>query len=119
MTQYAVLIYAADSAHRPGRTAQDTEAYDRHARQLNESGVMAAAFALEPAATATSIRGDVVTDGPFIEAKEIVAGFYVIDAPDLDAALKIAAGNPAVHEGGGVEVRPVAGGFVRPPAGPA
>jgi hypothetical protein len=59
----------------------------------------------------------VVTDGPFVDAKEVIAGFYVIDAPDLDAALRIAGRNPAVQLGGGVEVRPVAGGFVRPPAG--
>jgi hypothetical protein len=57
----------------------------------------------------------VVTDGPFVDAKEVVAGFYVIDAPDLDAALRIAGRNPAAQRGGGgVEVRPVAGGFVRP-----
>jgi hypothetical protein len=75
---------------------------------------MVAAFALHPKAMATSIRGDVMTDGPFVEAKEVVAGFCVVDAPDLDAALEIAARNPATRLGGGVEVRPVAGGFVRP-----
>jgi hypothetical protein len=41
------------------------------------------------------VRGDVVTDGPFIEAKEVVAGFYVLEAPDLDVALRIAKLNPA------------------------
>jgi hypothetical protein len=56
-----------------------------------------------------------MSDGPFVEAKEVVAGFFVIDAPDLDAALEIARTNPAIQLGGGVEVRPVAGGFVRPP----
>lgn len=114
MAQYAILIYADDSAHSPDPTRDELEAHDRHARELEESGAMVAAFALEPRATATSIRGDVVTDGPFVEAKEVVAGFYVVDAPDLDAALAIAAKNPATQIGGGVEVRPVAGGFVRP-----
>ncbi|MET0424018.1 MAG: YciI family protein [Actinoplanes sp.] len=109
MAQYAVLIYAAGGP-------EDLPAHDRHAAELQESGRLAAAFALEPAATATSIRGDVVTDGPFLEAKEVIAGFYVLDAPDLDVALRLAAGNPAVQQGGGVEVRPIAGGFVRPPA---
>jgi hypothetical protein len=56
-----------------------------------------------------------MTDGPFVDTKEVVAGFYVIDAPDLDAALELAAKNPATQLGGGVEVRPVAGGYVRPP----
>jgi hypothetical protein len=116
MTQYAVLIYGADSAHGPDATGEDLAAHDRYARELVDSGTMVAAFALEPIATATSLRDDLVTDGPFVEAKEIIAGFYVIDAPDLDAALKIAGRNPALRQGGGVEVRPVAGGFVVPPA---
>ena len=117
MAQYAVLIYAADSAHGADTPPEDRAVHDRYAEDLQASGALAAAFALEPVATATSIRGDdVVTDGPFVDAKEVVAGFYVIDAPDLDAALKIAGNCPAVHQGGGVEVRPVAGGFVRSPA---
>jgi hypothetical protein len=74
---------------------------------------MVAAFALQPVATATSIRGDVVTDGPFVDAKEVIAGFYVIEAPDLDAALAVARRNPATQQGGGVEVRPVDSFFVR------
>ena len=45
---------------------------------------------------------------------QVIAGFFVIDAPDLDAALAIAGRNPAVRQGGGVEVRPLTGGFVRP-----
>lgn len=114
MAQYAVLIYAGDSAHSAEATPEDLAVHDRYAQELTDSGAMAVAFALEPVATATSIRGDVVTDGPFVDAKEVVAGFYVIDAPDLDAALAIAGRNPGVQQGGGVEVRPVAGGFVRP-----
>jgi hypothetical protein len=116
MAQYAVLIYAGDSAHGSDATPEDLAAHNRYAQELQDAGCMAAAFALEPIATATTIRGDVVTDGPFVDAKEVVAGFYVIDAPDLDAALRIAGRNPATQQGGGVEVRPVAGGFVRSPA---
>jgi len=116
MAQYAVLIYAGDSAHGEQADPAELQAHDRHAQQMQEAGVLAAAFALEPVASATSIRADVVTDGPFVDAKEVIAGFYVIDAPDLDAALRIAGGNPVISQGGGVEVRPVAGGFVRPPA---
>ena len=62
---------------------------------------------------ATSIRGDTITDGPFVDSKEVVAGFYVLEAPDLDAALAIARRNPVVHDGGGVEVRPIADSFVK------
>ena len=114
MAQYAILIYADDSAHSAEATPEELEIHDRHGRELEESGALVAAFALQPRAMATSIRGDVMTDGPFVEAKEVVAGFCVIEAPDLDAALELAAKNPATQLGGGVEVRPVAGGFVRP-----
>ena len=78
---------------------------------------MVAAFALEPATTATSLRGDLVTDGPFIETKEVVVGVYVIEAPHLDAALELVRDNPILRGGGGIEVRPVAGSEVHPPAG--
>jgi hypothetical protein len=78
---------------------------------------MVAAFALEPEGTAKSLRRGTVTDGPFIETKEVIAGFYVVDAPDLDAALAIARQNPVLRQGGGLEVRPVAGSYL--PGGPA
>ncbi|WP_231929880.1 YciI family protein [Micromonospora inositola] len=94
-------MYATDSAHSADGTPEELEVHDRPATELEESGCMAAAFALQPIATATSIRGDVVTDGPFLDAKEVVAGFYVIEAPDLDGALKIARRNPAAQLGGG------------------
>jgi hypothetical protein len=60
--------------------------------------------ALQPSATASTVRGDaLVTDGPFADTKEALGGFYVIDAPDLDVALRLAKLCPA----GNVEVRPV------------
>jgi hypothetical protein len=112
MAQYAILIYATDSAHSADATPEELELHNRHAQEIEKSGSMVAAFALQPIDTATSIRGDVVTDGPFLDAKEVVAGVYVIEAPDLDAALAIARTNPATQQGGGVEVRPVHSGFV-------
>ncbi|MGH3213442.1 MAG: YciI family protein [Trebonia sp.] len=114
MAQYAILIYAHDSAHALDATPQDTESCDEHSDDLAASGSMLAAYALTPRDMATSIRGDIVTDGPFVDAKEVVAGFYVIEAPDLDAAIAIARTNPVVRDGGGVEIRPVhGGGFVQ------
>jgi hypothetical protein len=50
-----------------------------------------------------------------VEGKEVVAGFYIIEAPDLDAALATAGRNPVTRQCGGVEVRPVAGSFMREP----
>jgi hypothetical protein len=77
---------------------------------LRESGRMIAAEALEPVRTATTVRlrgGKVsITDGPFAETKEQLAGFYLVEAADLDEALRIAATIPAARVGS-VEVRPV------------
>ncbi len=116
MAQYAVLIYAADSAHAPDATPEDTETCDEHSDELQATGAMLAAYALTPRELATSIRDDTITDGPFVDSKEIVAGFYVLEAPDLDAALAMARLNPVVREGGGVEVRPIHSSYLKPGA---
>ena len=74
------------------------------------SGVLVAAEALEPIETATTLRmrnGKLsVTDGPFAETKEQLAGFYLIEARDLNEAIQVAAKIPPAREGS-VEVRPV------------
>lgn len=113
MPQYAILIYAHDSAHAPDATPEDIAPCDEHSDELQQDESMLVAYALTPRDMATSVRRDAITDGPFIDSKEIVAGFYVIEAPDLDAALAIAATNPVVRDGGGVEVRPVHSSFVK------
>ncbi len=63
---------------------------------------------LHPAETATSVRGTLVTDGPFADTKEVLGGFCLVEADNLDEALELAARVPAVRLGGTVEVRPVA-----------
>ncbi|TMR90314.1 YciI family protein [Nonomuraea basaltis] len=114
MAQYAILLYAKTPADADDLTPEQREAHHQHGQDVPAlGGTMLAAFALQPSTTATSIRGDVVTDGPFLDAKEVVAGVYVIEAPDLDVALDIARRNPITQLGGGVEVRPVASGFVQ------
>jgi hypothetical protein len=115
MAQYAILIYTQDSAHAPDAIPDDLEPCDRHSDDLVASGAMIMAYALTPRDMATSVRADAITDGPFIDSKEVVAGFYVIEAPDLDAALAIARTNPVVRDGGGVEVRPVHSAWTRQP----
>ena len=113
MAQYAIFLF--DTAGAADPAPEELQAHERHAEELIESGAMVAAFAMDSADTATTIRGDVVSDGPFIDAKEVVAGFYVIEAPDLDAALELAGQNPIVRSGhGGVEVRPVVGSMIPP-----
>ena len=82
------------------------EAHNRFAQQVGEKGgKIVAGNALQPTTTATTIRGDVVTDGPFAETKEALGGYYLIEARDLDHALDIAKLCPAPF--GGVEVRPI------------
>lgn len=112
LPQCAVLIFtpATPDTEQPGPAEGDV--HGAYANELIESGAMVAAFALHPAASATSIRRDGQSDGPFFDAPEVVAGFYVIEASDLDAAWQIAGRNPILEQGGGVEVRPVEGGFI-------
>ncbi len=77
---------------------------------FRNSGVLVAAEALEPVQTAKTvrIRGGKVTviDGPFAETKELLAGFYLIEAGDFDEAIQIASKIPPAREGS-IEVRPV------------
>ena len=80
--------------------------------KLRADGYWVFAGGLEPVSTATVVDGrgetPVLTDGPYLEAKEVLGGFWVIDAPDLDVALRLAAeGSKACR--GKVEVRPFQG----------
>ena len=113
MPDFAILIYADESLHALEATEADLQENDQHARDLQASGSMSLAYALTPRAEAVSIRRDDTTTGPFIEDDQFVAGFYVIKAPDLDAAIAIARLNPAVRTStGGIEVRPVHSGGI-------
>ena len=80
---------------------------------------MLTACALTPREFATCVRVDGATDGPFVDAAELVVGSYVIEAADPDETLRIAGTNPVSRTpGSGVEVRPVhSGGVVRAPRG--
>src|SRR5215218_10197924 len=113
-----MLIYAKTGIDDGDNSSEELEEHTRNAEELERSGAMVAAVALEPSSTATSIRRDVITDGPFIDSKEVIAGFAILEAPDLDAALELARTNPAIWQGGGVEVRPVAGSTLRSPGQP-
>ncbi len=81
--------------------------------EVQAAGAWVFAGGLQPATSATVVRstdGDVsMTDGPFAESKEVLGGFWVIDVPDLDAALEWARKGAAACEGP-VEVRPFQGG---------
>jgi hypothetical protein len=92
-----------------GCTPEDWMAYDKEVR---DAGVFVSGESLADLVTATTVRvgrdgGRTVTDGPFAETREVLGGFYVIDVPDLDAALDWAARCPGSRDGS-VVVRPVA-----------
>jgi hypothetical protein len=104
--KYLCLVYLEQPKL---RAIQDTECFEC-VEQLRSNGSLIAAEALQPIETATTVRvrnGRVsVTDGPFAETKEHLAGFYLVEARDLNDAIQIASKIPPAREGS-VEVRPV------------
>lgn len=111
MARYAIMLYAPSPADANDLTPEQQEEHSRYGQEIGEmGGTMFFPQALQPSTMATSVRGDLVTDGPFIEAKEVIAGFYVLEARDLDHALAIAKRCPINWQGGGVEVRPISSG---------
>jgi hypothetical protein len=108
MPQYAMLIYETET---PGGVAdippEVMQANLRAGEQIARMGVRVVhEQALEPsAATRTVHKGGLVTDGPFLESKEVIAGFFVVEAADLDQALAVARLLPIMD--GAVEVRPL------------
>ncbi len=104
--KYLCLVYMEDPSR---HTVPDRECA-AYADDLQTGGMLVAAEALQPVETATTVRvrnGRVsVTDGPFAETKEQLAGFYLIDARDLNEAIQVAAKIPPAREGS-IEVRPV------------
>jgi hypothetical protein len=104
--KYVCFVYGDESAM---RTINDNECI-ANGEALRDAGHYVAAESLQPVSTARTLRvrgGKVtVTDGPFTEAKEVIAGFYLIDARNFDEALQLAAKIPPARVGA-IEVRPV------------
>ena len=111
--QYLLMIYG-DEAAMQNRSAQELDrvlgAFMAYTDAVKSAGVLVGSNRLRPISTATTVR---VTDGktqvlngPYAETREQLGGYYLIDVPDLDAALSWAARCPAV-EYGTVEVRPI------------
>lgn len=108
--KYLCLVYSEeDKLHNLPESPRDPECH-AYATKLAESGHLVAGQALQPVATATTVRvrnGQVsITDGHFAETKEQLAGFYLIEARDLNDAIRIASGIPPARVGS-IEVRPV------------
>jgi hypothetical protein len=111
MAQYVVLIYEDEQGWISGDPATIEQGMKEHGAFAQTAGErLLGGQALQPTTTATTIRRDesggfAVTDGPFVETKEALGGFYIIEAADLDEAVETAKQVPAPF--GGVEVRPV------------
>jgi len=111
--QYMILIYTPEyTPLKPGDAGFEEwmAPWVEFNRTHTESGALLAGGQLQPVSTATTIRrefggGDTIVDGPFAETKEVLGGYYLIEAADLDAALAIAASLPL--PGGSFEVRPL------------
>ena len=111
--QYLLMIYQSeaelgkmDAAARKGMTAE----YGAFTQSIVQSGHFKAGDGLQPTSTATTVRvrdgKTLTTDGPFAETREQLAGYYLVEAKDLDAALAIAAEIPGAKTGA-IEVRPI------------
>ena len=108
--KYALLIYS--NAHAwDGLSEEERNAQMGEYMAISSSPGILGGEELAGTDTATTVRvqdgNTLTTDGPFVETKESLGGFYLFEADDLDAALELAARIPAARNGGGVEVRPV------------
>jgi hypothetical protein len=113
--QYMLLIYG-DPHEWDAMTQADADAmhgeYFAFTKGIIDSGEYVSGAPLQPVDTATSVRvrdgQRVTTDGPFAETKEVLGGYYIVEVPDLDRALALAAEIPGAQRGlGPIEVRPV------------
>lgn len=111
--QYLLTLYSDESTWdkmTPEQQQQGGAAYMAYTQALNAAGVFRGSNRLRPSTTATTLRTSngktQVLDGPFIDSKEALGGYYLIEVPDLDAALSWAAKCPGVGHGV-VEVRAI------------
>jgi hypothetical protein len=123
--KYLLLLYGDETrwaSMTPEESAEDMQRWGAFYEELAGSGAFLAGEGLDATTSATTVRiqnGEVVhTDGPFAETREQLGGFYLLECPDLDAALGWAAKVPDLGESGCVEVRPVmdyeAAGYEQP-----
>jgi hypothetical protein len=116
--QYLLLIYGNETGMKSASEADRNamfKAYGEFTASIIKSGHMRAGDALQPTSTATTVRAregrTLTTDGPFAETREQLGGYYLVEAQDLDEAIKLAARIPGAQVGS-IEVRPV---MVLPP----
>lgn len=108
--QYALMIYA-EPGYLEALSEADRDAARAEFAALADDVRCVTSARLQPAETATCIRAaggrTLMTDGPFADTKEVLGGFCLVEAANLDEAIELAARIPAARLGGVVEVRPV------------
>ena len=111
--QYLLMLYAQESGWNQLSKEQQQQgmaAYGAYTEALKGAGVLRSSNRLQPVAAATTVRvangKPQVLDGPYVEAKEQIGGYYLIDVADLDAAISWASRCPGASHGV-VEVRPI------------
>jgi hypothetical protein len=111
--QYLLMLYVNEASWPKMSKAEQEQgmaAYGAYTEALNKAGVLKGSNRLQPVSTATTVRlangKPQVLDGPYVDSKEQVGGYYLIDVADLDAAISWASRCPAASHGV-VEVRPV------------
>jgi len=108
--QYALIIHV-DPTAQDGFSEQENAAITAEYLAIRSDPRVVDGAALAPAETASTVRvhagESLVTDGPFADTKEVLGGYYLVEADDLDAAIEIAGRVPAARMGGAVEVWPL------------
>ena len=110
--QYMLQIFSTDASDEFDRLseAEQNAILGEYMAIMQTPGVTGGAQ-LQPPTTATTVRVEdgktLTTDGPFAETKEVLGGYYLVEADDLDAAIELAARIPAARMGGAIEVRPL------------
>jgi len=108
--RFACLVYFNPTTAFDGspQNVVTLNAAEVNRQELLAAGITAEALMLPSSAVTVRVRGESIlqTDGPFAETKEVLGGFYVVEAVDIEAALKVAAANPMAKLGA-VEVRPM------------
>lgn len=111
--RYMILIYGKESDWEgvtPERAGEILGAYHAYTEKLKASGAYIAGDELNVVATAKSVRGEggtQIVDGPFVDTKEALGGYYLIECASESEALNWAKQAPTMLHGGGVELRPV------------
>ena len=111
--QYLLMLYGNEgswSQMTPAEQAQGVAAYAAYTQALKTGGALVGSNRLQNSTTATTVHvadgKSQVLDGPYVDSKEQLAGYYLIEANDLDAAIGIAARIPSARDGS-IEVRPI------------